>query len=183
MKLAAVRRAIGLVVVCAAVTLSVPASVAACLCGGESQGDVVFTGTVMDSPNGAILLPELFVSQPGVYTFDVQSVIRGDPLDGRVYSGHGSCNSFFELGATYRVHAWMAGPGEDYLGNPSDVPLATDMCMAGELLEPASPLIVIRAVALSPLGAILIISGLMLMAVVGVSLRRRRTTSAGEPAH
>jgi hypothetical protein len=159
-------------------TLSVPASVAACLCAGESPGDVVFTGTVVDSPNAFSedLLRELFVAQPGVYTFDVESVTRGDPLDGRVYSGPGNCNSHFQVGATYRVHASEVGPGEEFPGIPPGVPLVTGMCMAGELLEPADPLIAIRALALSPPGMILIGGSLALLAAAGIYLRRRRST-------
>jgi hypothetical protein len=160
-----------------ALRLSMPAPAAACLCAGESPGDVVFTGMVVDSPNEPIFLRDLFIPSAGVYTFDVQSVIRGDPRDGRVYSGPGNCTGFFELGANYRVHARMMDATEEYTGRPPDVPLLTGMCMAGELLEPPNPLVAINALAFSPPGMILIVGGLALVATIGIYLRRRRSTT------
>lgn len=159
--------------------LSAPAHVAACTCLDELPGDVVFTGKVVDSPNGSIFFSELEVPQSGVYTFDVDSVTRGDPLDGRVFSGPGNCSSLFQLGATYRVHARVVDPGEEYPWNRSGVPLETNLCMAGELIEPADPLIAIRALAASPPGMILIGGSLAFLSAALIYLRRRRTSSTG----
>lgn len=83
-----------------------------------TPGEVVFTGTVTDSPNCSFLLRDAFEGTADVFTFDVESVTRGDPMDGRVYtsSGHGGCGRVFELGATYRVHADVVDPDAKYLG-------------------------------------------------------------------
>jgi hypothetical protein len=172
------RRALGafVLVTLVGLRLGMPSSVAACLCAGESPGDVVFTGTVVGGPNDAIFLRDLAIPSAGVYTFDVRSAIRGDPRDGRVYSGPGDCTALFELGATYRVHARVMDPAEEYTGRPPDVPLLTGMCMAGELLEPPNPLVAINALAFSPPGTILIVGGLALVAAIGIYLRRRRST-------
>ena len=153
--------------------LSAPTYVVACLCGGQEQGEVVFTGTVKDSPNGAVFFQEYEIPKNGVYTFEVESVTRGDPLDGRVYSGMGNCGGFFLVGGTYRVHADRMAADQDWMGNPPDVPLATSTCMAGELLEPPSPLIAIGAMAVTPQGLIVIVGGLVLVAVAGMHLGRR----------
>ena len=158
-------------------SLSAPARVAACQCISQSAGDVVFTGTVVDSPNGSIFFSELEVPRPGVYTFDVESVTRGDPLDGRVFSGPGNCNSAFHLGAKYRVHARAVDPGDERAGNTSGVPLQTGPCMAGELIEAADPLIAIRAMAASRPGLILIGGSLAVLATAWLYLRYRRTRS------
>lgn len=154
-------------------TLSAPTYVAACQCMGQAEGEVVFTGTVVDSPNGSVFFQELEIPKHGVYTFDVTSVTRGDARDGRVYSGPGNCASAFPVGATYLVHATLLRADQDW-GNPPDVPLVTGMCMAGELLEPANPLIALRAMALSPMGMLGILGGLALLAAIGIYLRRRR---------
>jgi hypothetical protein len=161
------RSAFGAVVLMALIglTLGAPASVVACVCAGESEGDVVFTGKVVDSPNEHIMLHDIWVPNGGVYTFDVESVVYGDPLDGRVYSGPGNCNNFFEVGATYRVHAHVVEPGEES-GNPPDVPLVTGLCMAGELLEPPAPLTAIGAWAVS-LPGVLVLSAAGFALIVG----------------
>lgn len=148
----------------------------ACLCGERAEGEVIFTGTVVDSPNGSVFFQELEYPKNGVYTFDVESVTRGDPLDGRVYSGPG-CGSSFLVGATYRVHAHMVAADADWMGNSADVPLAASMCMAGEFLEPASPLIAISAMALSPQGMIVIVGGMAMAAAIGTLLWRRMRSS------
>ena len=121
------------------ITLSVPAFVAACVCGDLAEGDVVFDGTVVDSPNEAFLFPELSPPSSGVYTFAVSSVIRGNALDGRVFSGQGDCTRSFEVGATYRVHAQLSAPDQE-ASAPADARLATGQCLAGELLEGPPPL-------------------------------------------
>lgn len=149
-------------------TLRAPASVAACVCADAAEGDVVFTGKVTGSPNGFVLSPELFMPQTGVYTFDVESVTRGDPLDGRVYSGFGNCNSLFEVGGTYLVHAEVVDPAETRAGNPTDVPLLTNMCMANELLEPPPPPHAIVAWARS-LPGVLVLGGGLFVVIVGAS--------------
>jgi hypothetical protein len=104
-----------------------------------------------------------------------------DALDGRVYTGPGNGRvhrpgSAFLVGATYRVHARMVAADEDWMRGPPDVPLATGMCMANELLEPANPLIALSAMALSPRGMILIVGGLAVAAAAAIYLRRRMSS-------
>jgi hypothetical protein len=172
------RSALGAMVLMALVglTLNAPSHVAACMCVPQEQGQVVFTGTVVDSPNGSVFFQEFEIPKNGVYTFDVESVTRGDALDGRVYTGPGNCASAFLVGATYRVHARMVAADEDWMRGPPDVPLATGMCMANELLEPANPLIALSAMALSPRGMILIVGGLAVAAAAAIYLRRRMSS-------
>ena len=172
-----------LLLVLVVLTLRAPASVAACVCAEAADGDVVFTGTVTGSPNGFVLVPELWMPQTGVYTFDIESVTRGDPLDGRVYSGYGSCNSLFEVGGTYLVHAQMVDPAETQAGNPPDVPLLTHMCMANELLEPPPPPPAIIAWARSVPG-VLVLGGGLVLVLVGASYLwySRRSQNRGLPS-
>jgi hypothetical protein len=145
-------------------TLSAPASVAACQCMGLDEGDVVFTGTVIDSPNELTLLHDIWVAQPGVYTFDVESVERGNAFDGRVHSSGATCESAYEVGATYRVHA-RNRPGDEG-GSPTGVSLSMGPCMvtAQRVAAPA-PLTALPYWALSFRGVLVLGAGLFFLMV------------------
>jgi hypothetical protein len=159
-------------------TLSAPASVAACICNPMSEGDVVFDGIVVDSPNDPGLLHDIMlIPGPGLYAFDVESVAHGDALDGRVHTGPGNCSSLFELGATYRIHARVAEPSEKYLGMPPGVSLTTNMCMANELREPPPPLLALGGWARSSQGLLVLGSGLFFVIVGASYLWYSRRTS------
>ena len=156
-------------------SFAIPQSAAACTCGGESEGDVVFIGQVVDDPNPDSIFGRMFDGLAGVYTFAVKAVARGDALDGRVYTsqGYGGCGVTFELGATYEVHAQVVDPDADYLGEPPGVPLVTGDCMRGGLVEPAGLAFVVGSLATTPEGLAI---GAVLLAAVGtvVLLTRRR---------
>lgn len=148
--------------------LSAPANVMACQCMGREEGDVVFTGTVTDSPNELSLLHDVFLANSGVYTFDVESVQRGEAFDGRVHSGGRTCESAYQVGATYRVHAGYV-PDESGEGNSAGVSLAIGPCMvAPELLAPQTPLTAFPYWALSS-GGVLALSAGALGLVIGIA--------------
>jgi hypothetical protein len=177
---ARIRSALGGLVLMAivGVTLSTPPPLAACQCMGQNSGDVVFTGTVVDSPNELSLLHDVFLANPGVYTFDVESVERGDALDGRVYSGGATCESAYQVGATYRVHA--SHTSDDHVrGSAPGVSLAIGSCMVGpELLAPQTPLTALPYWALSSQGLpVLSITGFaVLLGIAAYVISRRRST-------
>jgi LPXTG-motif cell wall-anchored protein len=180
------RMAFGAVValVVAFYALVVPQVVVACLCSHVDRGDVVFIGTVTDSPNRSILLRDVFEGAAGVYTFDVDSVTRGDPKDGRVYTpaGFGGCGRVFELGATYRVHAEVVTPDDQLLGRRPGVALATGTCMEGELLDPPDQVVAFQSLIFTPQGIGLMAVGLGLVAGTGIYARRRRRSSEATPS-
>ncbi len=168
------RRLIGalLFVALCGVILGVPIRVAACQCMGLDRGDVVFTGTLVGSPNEPTLLHDIFLANSGVYTFDVESVERGDPLDGRAYSSGATCEAAYEVGATYRVHARQT-PTE-----PTGATLAMGPCMVpAEMVSPRPPLAAIPYWALSSTGVVVLGAGLFLAVAGGTYLwssRRKR---------
>lgn len=155
-------------------SMSAPVSVVACQCGELEEGDVVFTGTVVDSPNELTLLHDIRPADPGVYTFDVESVTRGDARDGRVSSGGATCEGSYEVGAKYRVHA-RHGPEDE-----NGVSLAMGPCMvAPELMAPPAPLTALPYWALSLRGVLVLsVAGLALLLGIGAYLYWRPRSSA-----
>jgi hypothetical protein len=164
--------------------LSAPTSVLACLCGELEEGDVVFTGTVVDSPNELTLLHDIWLANSGVYTFDVESVERGDALDGRVHSSGATCESAYQVGARYRVHARHI-PRDQDSGVPTDVSLAMGPCMVhAEMVAFPASIAAIPYWALSSTGVLVLGSGLFLALVGGAYLwysRRERQNQRSEP--
>jgi hypothetical protein len=181
-------RPLRLLVGCA-VALSVVAflasAAAACTCAGSARpGAVVFTGTVVDTPEDFAL--ELFSGSAGVFTFDIESVTRGDPGDGRVFTGYGfgGCGWTYQLGATYLVHAAIVEPDGEWLGLRPGVPLATDSCMQGAQVAPAWPGSVIGAWLGRPpvaLGAVGVLMALAAVYLVVRGRQRHATTPSEEP--
>lgn len=167
----------------AGLSLSAPTPVVACQCMGLDRGDVVFTGTVVDSPNELTPLHDIWLAKPGVYTFDVESVERGDALDGRVYSSGATCESAYQVGATYRVHARDISRDQDS-GGPAGVSLAMGPCMVNaEMVAPAATFAAIPYWALSTSGVLVLGSGLFLALVGGASVwhvRRERQRHRSE---
>lgn len=168
-----------LLIALVAATLSTPSTAAACQCMGRLPGDVVFTGTVIDSPNELGLFHDVFANA-GVYTFDVLSVERGEVFDGRVYSGGLTCESAYQVGATYRMHAGDVAEGSDWI--PSDVSLAIGSCMTqAELIAPRTPLTAFPHWLLSSEGVqVLAVVGLALLVTIGVYLSWRRSSRPAE---
>jgi len=143
-------------------SLSAPTSVVACLCMGLEEGDVIFTGEIVDSPNELSLLHDIFLANPGVYTFDVESVERGDALDGRVHSSGATCESAYQVGAKYRVHARHM-PADENSGSPAGVSLAMGPCMVhAEMVAFPASFAAIPYWALSSSGVLVLGSGLFL---------------------
>jgi len=149
-------------------SMSAPTSVVACLCGDLDEGDVIFTGRIVDSPNELTLLHDIWLANRGVYTFDVESVERGDALDGRVHSSGATCESAYQVGARYRVHARHI-PRDQDSGIPTDVSLAMGPCMVhAEMLAPFATFAAIPYWALSSSGVLVLGSGLF-FAMVGTA--------------
>ena len=179
---AGARRAAAVAAVAIGMTVAAPAPVAACSCLGEGEGEVVFTGTVVDTPG----VGDVRAGSARVYTFDVEDVVRGEALDGRVYTAHGpdplpifmsSCTEVFELGARYRVHADVVRPDADYFGAAPGVPLARNSCMAGEQLGPPDPNVVALSRSGSAESRVFALAGLVL--VVGAAFVLGRGALAG----
>lgn len=123
-------------------SLASPASVLACLCSGQAQGEVVFVGTATNGPASILgaFAPALVEGSGGTYTFTVDRVLRGDASDARVFTppGAGECGRDFVIGATYEVHA---DHGDYWWGSHSfDAPLLTTICLQGSEVSPASAL-------------------------------------------
>lgn len=175
----------------AALTLMAPASVAACICSGPGPGGdialgpdtVVFTGTVTD---GTDLYTGERHEATGrlyrgiIYTFEVDKLTHGDPGKGWVFTtgSPGSCGRKFQLGATYLVHAHVVDPEAPYVGSVPTVPLATNECSGTEQLGPPNPLIAWTG--LGYRGLSLAVTGLVLVAGVGVYFFRRRGSEVGQ---
>jgi hypothetical protein len=160
-----------IVVALVALMLNVPASVLACQCMGLDEGDVVFTGTVVDSPNELAPLHDIWLPAAGVYTFDVESVERGESFDGRVSSGGATCESAYQVGATYRVHAHHAPMDRQQ----SAATLAMGSCtVRPELVAPAAFFTALPYWALSSNGLPWLGGGLLLAVLAGAYRYSRR---------
>lgn len=139
---------------------------------------------MIDSPNELTLLHDIWGANRGVYTFDVESVERGDALDGRVHSSGATCESAYQVGARYRVHARHI-PRDQDSGIPTDVSLAMGPCMVhAELVAFPASIAAIPYWALSSTGVLVLSIGLFIAVVGGGSLwyyRRQRQHHRSAP--